>query len=301
MKKFVCIDIEMSEVTGKSKRLTHGMRNEVIQLGAVMLDENYNLLSEFSILVKPKYSSVSPVIEKLTGINDGMLENADDFITAFDKYASWLGTEEITTFCWSSSDYNQLWNEISLKAHHRTDLLEILKTFVDLQKSFGLLLNSPKAISLESAIKLSKQKFDGEQHTALCDAYNTAKVLHKICCSSLNVEFEKLYLSAEPEKDLNLNFSRKSTVKSSDCTESFASFMSEEFLAQYGIKKTEVEEEKAENVFEKNPCQKKNKQSKPNIFSFLKKKFLCSKYNIKISDWIKFYVRIMFATSMKAA
>lgn len=300
MKKFVCLDIEMSEVSGKSKRLTGGLRSEVIQLGAVMLDENYNFLSEFSILVKPKYSFVSPQIENLTGINDGMLENADDFITAFDKYASWLGTEEITTFCWSSSDYNQLWNEISLKARHRTDLLDVLKSFVDLQKSFGLLLNSPMAISLESAVKLSKQKFDGIKHTALCDAYNTAKVLHKVCCSSLNVEFEKLYLSAEPEKDLNFNFSRKNTVKSSDCTASLASFMSEELLAQYGIKKTEVEEKNAERVIEK-ASKPKPKNPKKSLFSALKKKFLCSKYNIKISDWLKFYVKIMFATSMKAA
>lgn len=127
-KRYVCIDIEMSELTASQKQMVCGLRNEVIQIGAVMLDENYNMISEFNSYVKPCYSSVTPLIHELTGITNEKLEKADDFITAFDKYNYWLGDAEITTFCWSKSDFTQLWNELELKAKHRTDLFAPSRT-----------------------------------------------------------------------------------------------------------------------------------------------------------------------------
>ena len=69
MKRFVCIDLEMSELTKKQRTLCKGLRNEVIQIGAVMLDENYNYISQFSSFVKPSFSNITPTIENLTGIN----------------------------------------------------------------------------------------------------------------------------------------------------------------------------------------------------------------------------------------
>lgn len=81
MKRFVCLDLEMSELTEEQKQMICGLRNEIIQIGAVMLDENYNMISEFNTYVKPCYSSVTQSIKELTGITNERLENADDFIT----------------------------------------------------------------------------------------------------------------------------------------------------------------------------------------------------------------------------
>ena len=41
------------------------------------------------------------------------LEKADDFLTVFDKFCYWRGEGDITTFCWSKADFNQLWAELS--------------------------------------------------------------------------------------------------------------------------------------------------------------------------------------------
>ena len=109
-KRFVCIDLEMTEFTASQRSCVPGANGEVIQFGAVLLDENYNLLSEFSSYVKPAYSSVTPWIKQLTGISNQKLEKADDFITVFDKFCYRRGEGDITTFCWSKSDFNQLWN-----------------------------------------------------------------------------------------------------------------------------------------------------------------------------------------------
>jgi|GEM_PF-5885633 len=130
MKRFVCIDLEMSQLTPEQIHMVgSGLRSEVIQIDATMLDENYNMISGSKSYVKPKYSSVTHLIYELTEITNAMLENADDFISTIDKYKYWLGDaeNEITTLCWSKSDFNQLWTALSVKAKHREDLLRIIQ------------------------------------------------------------------------------------------------------------------------------------------------------------------------------
>ena len=153
-KRYVCIYLEMTGFTSSQRALIPGAKGEIIQFGAVMLDENYNLLSKFSSFVKPACSSVTAAINQLTGITNENLENADDFLTVFDKFCFWRGEGDITTFCWSRTDFDQLWSELEAKGRHRYDLFAVLQNFVDLQKVFGKLVSSKTAVGLESAMKL---------------------------------------------------------------------------------------------------------------------------------------------------
>lgn len=299
MKRFVCVDLEMSELSKKQRNLCKGLRNEVIQIGAVMLDENYNFISEFSSFVKPSFSNITPTIENLTGINQSMIENADDFITVLDKYNYWIGDNEITTYCWSSSDYKQLWNELHIKAKHRTDLQDNLKTFVDLQKTFSNLICAKTTISLQSAIELSNSKFIGTVHTALADAYNTACILHKICKNKLlKPQFEFLYNTENPENDLII----KNKTESNDYyTNSFASFMSNELLEKYHLDKPKDTTPITDDYSKSNMPKKENLFSKKikQIFSKQKKVNLCNKYGISIFNWISFNFKISLSDEMK--
>ena len=102
--RYVCIDIEMSRLTSKEKSLVPGLSSETIQIGAVMLDENYNVISKFQTYVKPSFSHVTEDIEELTGIKNSQLKHADDFVTALDKYTAWVGNPKIVTFCWDQLD-----------------------------------------------------------------------------------------------------------------------------------------------------------------------------------------------------
>lgn len=183
MKRYVCIDVEMSELTVSQRQMVSGIRNEVIQIGAVMLDENYNMISEFNSYVKPKYSTISPLIQELTGISNECVEKADDFLTVFDKYNYWIGNNDVTTFCWSKTDFTQLWNELELKAKHRQDLFSSLRNFVDLQQIFCEQIGAEISVSLEAALKFLQLEYQGKIHSANCDAFNTARILHKIFCT----------------------------------------------------------------------------------------------------------------------
>ena len=306
MKRFVCIDVEMSELTSDQKRMIGGsLKNEVIQIGAVMLDENYNMISEFSSYVKPRYSIVTPFIQNLTGITNATLENADDFITVLDKYNYWLGDNDVASFCWSTSDYNQLWDEMSVKAKQRTDLFASLKKFVDLQNIYCVEIGAEVPISLESALRLLQLDYQGQIHTANCDAFNTARILHKIFCTESlkpSIEYIDLGKPSRLKNETKLVLD-KVRVKENDDKCSLAAYLSPEFRAQFGV----IRQEKIENTDADDAVQKSEDDSilsTSPLTYLLKNTFLsglCEKYRVLKSKWIRFLAAVMPTSEMVVA
>ena len=301
-KRYVCIDIEMSELTASQKQMVSGLRNEVIQIGAVMLDENYNMISEFNSYVKPCYSSVTPLIHELTGITNEKLEKADDFITAFDKYNYWLRDAEITTFCWSKSDFTQLWNELELKVKHRTDLFVPLKNFVDLQQIYCDQIGAEIPVSLEAALKFLQLDYQGQIHTANCDAFNTARILHKIFCTKgLKPSIEYISSTKAPRiKNETKKVLDKVRAKDNDNNCSFAAFLSPELLAQFGYVQKDDTENLAVDSFEH-----EDTVISTSPLAYLAKELsfttLCNKYRVLKSKWIQFATEVMDTQEMQVA
>ena len=286
-KRYICIDLEMNELTSKERKSVKGMAGEVIQIGAVMLDENFNCISQFASYVKPVFSHIADEITKLTGISDETVANADTFSTAFYKLYCWAGKDDITTFCWSGSDYKQLWNEIYIKAKNHDEYRNFLKTFADLQFAFGKKLGAEKTLSLDAAMKLCHLKFKGQRHNALADAFNTARILYKMQKAD-KTSIENLpKLSTYVETDISKRF-ETNISKDYDFTVSIASFIAPELLAKFGyskekeVKKTEI------------PRKEKTAFSK-----FLSRKITCCKYGITTSNWLKFSVKMIFTKDLK--
>ena len=293
-KRYICIDLEMTEFTASQRTCVPGANGEVIQFGAVMLDENYNMLSEFSSYVKPVYSSVNNIINQLTGISNKNLENADDFLTVFDKFCYWRGEGDITTFCWSKADFNQLWSELEAKGKHRYDLFATLQDFVDLQDIFGKLISSKTSVSLESAMKLLQMDYKGQVHTALSDSYNTARILHKLFCTeSLDLDFEYI----NPSKE---NAAEKKEEKAEyKC--SFASFLSPELLAQFGYSDSEGERVDDDYSEENITVDLQILEESPLAGMLNNKEIagLCSKYKIEVQSWLKLATEVMETEEMQ--
>ena len=67
---------------------THWLRpgefKEVVQIGAVRLDGDFNIVAEFDVLVRPRINSrLSPYFENLTGItNEDVARSGQDFAAA---------------------------------------------------------------------------------------------------------------------------------------------------------------------------------------------------------------------------
>ncbi|MBP5157009.1 MAG: exonuclease domain-containing protein [Treponema sp.] len=301
-RRFVCIDLEMTKFSPRQRNCVPGANGEVIQFGAVMLDERYNMISKFSSYVKPSYSSVTPPIATLTGITNRALENADDFITVFDKFCYWRGDADVTTFCWSTVDYNQLWAELQAKGRHRQDLSFALKDFVDMQKIFGKLIGSKTLVGLEAALKLLQMEYEGQIHTAYCDSYNTARIVHKLFCTeALDVELE--FLNPNSEKSVE--------ERSNDeygC--SLASFLPPELLAQFGYEHTPEAEDEAPACLSYDGDEFEVPPERPEIFDVASLDIignkeemltLCAKYRIEPSSWVKLAREVEGTREMQVA
>ena len=295
-KRYVCIDLEMTEFSVSQRSCVLGANGEVIQSCAVMLDENYNMLSKFSSYVKPVYSSVTPVINQLTGITNKNLEKADDFLTVFDKYCYWRGEGDITTFCWSKADFNQLWAELEAKRKHHHDLFGTLHDFVDLQNIFGTLVSSKTSVGLEAAMRLLQMDFKDQVHTALSDSYNPASIFHKLFCTeSLDLDFE--YINPSKENAVN----KKKEENEYNC--SFASFLSPELLAQFGYSNTAEEPEEDDYSYEDAAEDLQTLETSP-LYGMVDNEEianLCSKYKIEVQSWLKLAIEVMKTEEMQVA
>ena len=172
----IVIDLEMNPVNKSFKDVRRFMTDEVIEIGAVKLGEDYNLVDEFQCYVKPQYGEITKHITKLTGITQETVADKPLFPEAFQNFMDWIGTWDMTLYSWSNSDINQLKNECRLKIpDYAAARLE--QQWQDLQKAFDDRIGLHSSLALKHAIGAMNRDFEGTQHTALADAANTAAIL----------------------------------------------------------------------------------------------------------------------------
>lgn len=206
MEYYVVIDLEMCMVSKVMKRYMRGMRNEIIQIGAVMLDMSHNIVDEFSMYVRPVYGELDDFITDLTGITDRDIDDAPILRTALDRFASWIGDRNVTLVSWSSSDYYQLQNEMRAKDINNRRIEKLFATWLDFQKTFDIMLGSHKQYALEDAMKVGHIEPLGRIHNGLCDAYNTARLFRKIHRqAAIRPDFEPIekYVHELPTENLS--------------------------------------------------------------------------------------------------
>ncbi len=81
---YVVVDLEMCRVP-KAQRKLYRYKNEIIQIGAALMDSDLNIIDTFSEYVKPEYGFLDSFISKLTGITVINLENARNLEEVLDS------------------------------------------------------------------------------------------------------------------------------------------------------------------------------------------------------------------------
>lgn len=153
------------------------LSGEIIEIGAVKLDEAFRLTDEFKVYISPKhYTKMHNAIAALTGIYDRDLQkNGLPFPEAFAKFMTWSG-QDCIFMTWSMNDLPMLIDNMVL---HGIDLSG-LPPCCDIQRIFGReILRSETHYSLESAMAILKEHPD-DAHDALNDARNTAKICNHL-------------------------------------------------------------------------------------------------------------------------
>lgn len=172
----VVMDLEMNPISREYKDIRKKLTDEVIEIGAVKLNDAYEQISEFQCYVQPEYGNIKKHITRLTGITDETVKDKDSFIHAFRSFLDWIGDEDTTIYSWSNSDIKQLRQECRLKLAD-FDINWLNSHWVDLQKQFDDRLGLHNSLALKHALGAIDRDFEGTQHTALADAANTSSIL----------------------------------------------------------------------------------------------------------------------------
>lgn len=174
--KYVVVDLEMNPVSRDFREVRRKMNEEVIEFGAVRLDENFEKESEFQCYVEPAYGPIRKHITSLTGITQAMVAGKGSYEVCFRNFVDWIGDEETKIYSWSMSDIKQLKKECRYKLpDFNVGWLD--DRWVDLQQEFDTRLGLHNSLALKHALGAMGHQFEGTQHTALADAINTSAIL----------------------------------------------------------------------------------------------------------------------------
>ena len=174
--KHVVVDLEMNPVSREFREVRRKLNEEVIEIGAVRLDENFQQEAEFQCYVKPEYGPIKKHITSLTGITQAMVADKKTYSACFQDFVDWVGEEETKIYSWSMSDIKQLRSECRYKLPD-FDIGWLNARWVDLQQEFDDRLGLHNSLALKHALGAMDHKFEGTQHTALADAINTSAIL----------------------------------------------------------------------------------------------------------------------------
>ena len=174
--KHVVVDLEMNPVSREFREVRRKLNEEVIEIGAVRLDENFQQEAEFQCYVKPEYGPIKKHITSLTGITQAMVADKKTYAACFQDFVDWVGEEETKIYSWSMSDIKQLRSECRYKLPD-FDIGWLNARWVDLQQEFDDRLGLHNSLALKHALGAMDRNFEGTQHTALADAINTSAIL----------------------------------------------------------------------------------------------------------------------------
>ena len=178
---YVVVDLEwnqaMSSKSSVFNRLPIHLRGEIIQIGAVRLNDDMTPGEEFQIDVKPVYfKRMHYKVKKLTGFDKERLSHGVPFPEALARFREWCG-EGVTFLTWGYDDQGIMEQNIII---HDLDW-DWIDGWVNLQLIYNLQTDGDKN---QKSLGTAMEHFGIEQtrvaHDALGDAYNTAQVCSKL-------------------------------------------------------------------------------------------------------------------------
>ena len=169
-----------------------GFVNEILQIGAVKLNDDFQQIGKFSVDICSTLSTkLSGRFKRLTGITNEQMRAGIPLKEALLAYKKWAGEEAAVTFTWSDTDLHVLHKNCALFLKDTAPAH--LGYYADLQKIFHAYLaqqGTPQTnqISLENAAIMLHIPFsESNLHRALDDSALSALILSK-CAPSINIQ-----------------------------------------------------------------------------------------------------------------
>ncbi|MCI8663366.1 MAG: exonuclease domain-containing protein [Hungatella sp.] len=208
MKNYIIFDLEWNQSPEGKENSIERMPFEIIEIGAVKLDGEFRIMSEFHHLITPKvYTQLHYKISEVTHMDIRELEQeGEPFTDVIRKFLEWCGRDY--RFCtWGSMDLTEL--QRNMEYYHIEIPFERPLYYYDVQKLYALVRgNMREKTSLDKAVEELGLHTARPFHRALDDAFYTGKVLQ-----NMDLQVWEPYISVDyywvPEKkeeEFTLNF-----------------------------------------------------------------------------------------------
>ena len=179
---------------------------EIVEIGAVKLNEKREKIDEFSRLIKPGiFMQMHKITGKLIHLSMEDLEKGDSFEKAAGDFLAWCGEEP--KFCtWGPLDLTEL--QKNLDFYGFAPLSDRPIAFYDVQKLYSLSYDDGKSRrGLETAIDELKLSKDIPFHRALADAEYTARIFRLVSEKSLErVSFDTFITPKTKKQEIRVVF-----------------------------------------------------------------------------------------------
>ena len=151
---------------------------EIIEIGASLVNAGGHEIESFQRFVRPtRRPYLTHFCRQLTQISQADVDAAAPLAAVWAQFEPWLRAHQAQLAGWVSwGDYDrrqleQQWHTLNLTSY----LSQI--PHINLKKRFAEVRQLPKPIGLKTALNLAGLQFQGQQHRALTDARNTARLL----------------------------------------------------------------------------------------------------------------------------
>lgn len=225
---YIVLDLEWNQGNPAKEPEVYGVPFEIVEIGAIKLNEQKEMVGEFNQLIKPRlYHEMNHITRKLIHLQMEQLEQGKPFTKVYKEFMDWCGDEYL--FCtWGPLDLTEL--QRNMKHYDLEPLSDRPLKFYDVQKLFSIAYEDRKTRrTLEYAVDFLEIEKDIPFHRAFSDAYYTAKVLAKITDEKvlMNYSFDTFIKPKTRNEEIKIVF------------DNYAKFISHEFFD-----KTEAMEDK---------------------------------------------------------
>jgi inhibitor of KinA sporulation pathway (predicted exonuclease) len=147
---------------------------EIIEIGAVRLDRNLNVVDEFQTFISPiRTTELTEFCKTLTTITQDEVDSAPSFKEAMENFYNWIGdTSNTIWMSWGQYDKNQF-----DKDHEYHELENKLPTHRNAKVLFSQAIGVKKGFGMVRALKRAGIELDGTHHRGIDDARNIAKLI----------------------------------------------------------------------------------------------------------------------------
>ena len=179
-KRFVLLDLEAT-CDDRTESWVPKDESEIIEIGAIMIDEHGKRISSFHTYVKPVlHPTISAYCTNLTKITQELVDSAPVFSQAISMFKEWIAENDLTPeaywlVSWGHYDRQQIAAECEACGQD----IEWLRRHTSLKHEHARINRTRQGLGMGVALRKEGFEFVGDQHTATADTENMAKIFLK--------------------------------------------------------------------------------------------------------------------------